>query len=55
MLQLADDITSGPLAKLTSSPLFTSLLQSLRYCGERGSEEGERRKGEGLEYVGSSM
>ena len=43
MLQLADDITSGPLAKLTSSPLFTSLLESLRYCGEGV----KRERGEG--------
>lgn len=46
MLQLADDITSGPLAKLTSSPLFTSLLESLRYCGEGVKRErGGRGRG----------
>ena len=30
MLQLAEDIISGPLAKLISSPLFASVLQGLR-------------------------
>ena len=55
MLQLAEDIISGPLAKLISSPLFASVLQGLRYCGE-GVGRGGRWKGRGdLEYVGSCI